>query len=308
MRIRQLNDMRRRDRMSLALVVLMMILGAARATPIVQLDTIEVPGFETPESVAVGPDGRYYVSNIGGNGVPGDGSVKAISGNPFSGTVTVTDVATGLDDPTGTVFVGTRLFVADDDKVWQIETTGEMAGEKHVFLSPTSFPGGTGMLNDIAADGEGNLFISDTNRGVIFKANMDGEVMLFLDAGPANPLRMPNGVIVDEEGSISGAPGSLLVIDLRNGNLVAIASDGSSAEVIARRFGAGDGLSFDAAGNLYISDFVRGRIFRLEPSFSSSVIARMRSPADLTVDRGRNWLVVPNFLKDAVTFVQLPAS
>ncbi|GEM_PF-1617483 len=305
MRMRQSDNMERCGWMLLALVFLVGILGAARATPIVQLDMIEVPGFETPESVAVGPDGRYYVSNIGGNGVPEDGSIKAISGNPFDGTVTVTDVATGLNDPTGTVFVGTRLFVVDDDRVWQIETTGDMAGEKNVFLPPDRFPGGTGMLNDIAADEDGHLFISDTNRGIIFAANLDGEVTLFLDAGPANPLRMPNGVIVDEEGGFGGEPGSVLVIDLRNGNLVAIAPDGSSASIIARRFGAGDGLAFDAAGNLYISDFVRGRVFRLEPNLSSSVIARMRSPADLTVDVERNWLVVPNFLKDTVTFVRL---
>jgi sugar lactone lactonase YvrE len=288
------------------IVLLLGFVGVARTAPFFQTGRrVEVEGFRIPESVATGPDGKYYVSNIGRINRMGDGSIKVISGNPFDGTASVSDVATGLNDPAGIAFVGSDLFVTDEKFVWKIQTSGETAGEKSVFLSPEVFPGGTGLLNDMAADADGHLFMSDTNRGVIFKADPQGNVSVFLDSGPMNPLRMPNGVVLDADGQISGQAGSLLVVDLRNGNLVAVAPDGGSAEVIARGFGTGDGLAFDAQGNLYISDFARGRVHRMKPDRSTEVFARTTSPADLTVDRQRGWLIVPNFLKRKVTFFEM---
>jgi hypothetical protein len=268
---------------------------------------VEVEGFSTPESVSVGPDGLYYVSNIGRTGTDGDGSIRVISGDPFAGTATVSDLATGLDNPAGTSFVGTDLFVTDGTRVWKIETAGERRGEKSVFLTPDSFPRGPGMLNDVAADSNGHLYISDTDEGVIFKANPMGQVSLFLDVGPMNPLRRPNGVIVDSEGLISGAAGSVLAVGITGGNLIAIASDGGSTQVIASRFGLtiGDGLAFDRQGRLYIGDF-RGRVYRMMTDRSiERILAGLTTPADLTVDQQKGWLVIPSFTDDKVSFVEL---
>lgn len=267
----------------------------------------EVLGFSTPESVSVGPDGLYYVSNIGRTGRDGDGSIRVIAGDPFAGMATVSELATGLDNPTGTTFVGTELFVADGTRVWRIETAGPRRGEKSIFLAPDMFPRRPAMLNDIAADAAGHLYISDTDLGVIFKANLMGQVSLFLDTGPMNPLRMPNGVIVDGEGLISGAAGSLLAVGITGGNLVAIAPEGGSAQVIADRFGLtiGDGLAFDRRGRLYIGDF-RGRVYRMMPDRSiERILTGLTTPADLTVDQRKNWLVIPSFTADRVLFIEL---
>ncbi len=268
---------------------------------------VEVAGFLTPESVAVGPDGRIYVSNINRFNVMGDGSIKAISGNPFDGIVVVNDVATGLNDPKGITFIGSELFVTDVNQVWKVETAGEMAGEKSVFLAPEVFPGGAQFLNDIGADADDNLFMSDSNRGIIFKADPQGNVSIFLNRGLRNPLRGPNGVLVDAEGEISQQAGSLLVVDGQTGNLVAVMPDGSSVQMLASGFGSGDGLAFDVQGNLYISDFSGGRVHRMKPDRTVQIFAQnFMASADLTVDQERGWLVVPNFNGNTVSFLELP--
>lgn len=267
----------------------------------------EVQGFSTPESVSVGPDGLYYVSNIGRTNRDGDGSVSVIVGDPFAGTATVSELATGLDNPTGTAFIGTELFVVDGARVWKIETAEPRRGEKSVFLAPEAFPRRPAMLNDIAADAAGHLYISDTDLGVIFKASPMGQVSLFLDTGLMNPLRMPNGVIVDSEGLISGVAGSLLAVGITGGNLVAIAPEGGSGRVIASRFGLtiGDGLAFDRRGRLYIGDFI-GRVYRMRTDRSiERILTGLTTPADLTVDQRRNWLVIPSFTGDRVLFIEL---
>lgn len=287
-------------------ILLLTLTSLVNTAPMFQINRrVELRGFMTPESAAVGPDGRYYISNIGSLNRDEDGTIKVISGNPFDGTAEVTDVATGLNGPSGILFMGTELFVVDQGMVWRIETAGEMAGEKTVFLPPEAFPGGSEQLNDIAADADENIYISDTRRGVIFKADLDGLVSIFLDEGPENPLRSPNGLLIDAEGQLSEQPGSLLVVDVTTGDLVAVAPDGSSAEVIGEGFGSGDGLVFDAQGNLYITDFLVGRVFRMAPDRTSEAIARTQSPADLTVDREKGWLIVPNFLRNRVTFMEL---
>jgi sugar lactone lactonase YvrE len=262
----------------------------------------------SPVSVALGPDGKYYVSNLGANrGTRMDGSMKIISGTPFDGTATVSDLATGLRNPTGIFFVGSDLFVADDDRVWKISTTGEAAGEKSVYLAPDAFPGGTELLNDIIADADGTFFISDSDRGVIFKADPQGRVSLFLEGDPMKPLRRPYGLLFDTDGHISGRAGALLVIDSGNGNLAAVSPADGSTELIATGFGNGIGLALDAQGNLYVSDFLGGlgQIRRLKLDRTIEVVTRTLSPADIIVEKERGWLIVPNLATGRVTFFEL---
>src|SRR5438132_12710605 len=78
-----------------------------------------VTGLKNPESVAVGSDGRIYVTEIGEFGKDGDGRVMVIVNGkavPF---------ATGLDDPKGIVAWQKWLFVTDDKRVWRVDLTGQ---------------------------------------------------------------------------------------------------------------------------------------------------------------------------------------
>jgi hypothetical protein len=61
-----------------------------------------VDSIPAPESVAIGPDGAWYVSSFGKFGVKGDGAVYRV--DPEKGAREI--FAPGLDDPCGLLFVG----------------------------------------------------------------------------------------------------------------------------------------------------------------------------------------------------------
>jgi outer membrane protein assembly factor BamB len=267
---------------------------------------IDVNGFYFPESVTVGPDGKYYVSNYGQDGVPGDGSIAVISGNPLAGDVTVSTLTDGMNSPTGAAFVGTDLYVADAIMVWKVPTTGETAGQKSVYLPPERFTIRPRGLNDLTADAEGNLYISDSSRRYIYKANPQGMVTLLLRTTTAIPWRNPNGVLVDTKGILT-APKNLLIVDFGTGLLSSLSPDGSLLQQIAQGFGAGDGLAFDSQDRLYISDYLGGKIFRVNPDKTSELFADdFTTPADHAIDEKTGCLIVPNFDISTVTFMKLP--
>src|SRR5215210_6104016 len=76
-----------------------------------------VDSIPSPESVAIGPDGAWYVSSFGRFGVEGDGAVYRVTPENMRREV----YAGGLDDPTGLVFVGETLWVADRKGVYQVK-------------------------------------------------------------------------------------------------------------------------------------------------------------------------------------------
>src|SRR5262245_2355526 len=112
-----------------------------------------ITGLQNPESLAVGGDGRVYVSVIGEFDKDGDGSIVVLDKGkavPF---------ATGLDDPRGLVAFQGWLFVTDRTRVRRIDPRGKVSD-----LAPArAFPTPPVLLNDIAVDIEsGMLYVSDS--------------------------------------------------------------------------------------------------------------------------------------------------
>ncbi len=279
------------------LVVLSIAWAVQTENVVAQNERVAFTGFRTPESVTVGPDGNYYVSDIGRFDVMGDGSIKVITGDPFSGEAEVTTFATGLDDPKGAVFVGEDLIVADIRKLVRVTP----AGETSTFLSRSDFPGAVLFLNDMDIDSEGNIFVSDTNRRVIFKIDPEKNVSLFHDL--ADTMTGPNGVSVDEEGHI-GQRGSVVSIDLRPpGALLVISPDGSSSREIANGFN-GDGVDFDSDGTLYVTDLGRG-VLTVDSNGNTELFADgFVQSADFTIQQEKNLLIVAD-LAGRVVFIKL---
>jgi hypothetical protein len=88
-----------------------------------------IPG---PESIAVGPDGAWYVSSFGKFDNGADGAVYRVE--PDNGTRE--RYAGGLEDPCGVVFVGNTLWVAD-----RKGSTGSPAARPSWSTPPGTFPG-----------------------------------------------------------------------------------------------------------------------------------------------------------------------
>jgi gluconolactonase len=253
-----------------------------------------IQGFSTPESVAISPDGKYYVSNIGGFDVDGDGTISLIDVD------SAREIVSGLNDPKGMAFWESTLFVSDKTKIWKITPDGN----KTVFVDSDAFPKPPIFLNDLVFDKEGNLYVSDTGGfeevdGAIFKVTPEGSVSTLVDYTVSEDIESPNGLIFNPEGN-------LLVVDLGNGKLMSISDDGENVTVLHEGFGAGDGLAYECEGNLYVSDWNSGNIHQINKEGNVSLFMEgFKASADITIDKTNHVLLVPEFNANRVVIVKL---
>lgn len=142
------------------------------------------------------------------------------------------------------------------------------------------------MLNypwGLAADAAGNVYIADESNNRIRKVSLGGTITTiagngiasyFGDGGPAttSPLNTPVGLAID-------TAGNLYFSDYYNHRIRKIAADGTISTVAGNGSAgfSGDGgpaiyarlyypvgVSFDAAGNLYIADQYNHRIRKVD--------------------------------------------
>ena len=92
--------------MKRSLSLALLLFAGPAAAPAAELPKPLVEGMVLPESVAIGPDGKMYVSVIGGD-KDGDGSIVRIDNGK------AVTVVPGLDDPKGIAFFQKWLFIAD---------------------------------------------------------------------------------------------------------------------------------------------------------------------------------------------------
>jgi DNA-binding beta-propeller fold protein YncE len=253
-----------------------------------------VEGLASPESVAVGHDGRMYVTQIGKSGVDGDGSLAVIEdGKPKI-------FAKGMDDPKGLVAVGSDFYVADKTRVWKVDATGAAT----VYAAADAFPVKPLFLNDIEASPQGDLYVSDcgkfTSDGAIFCIKPSKEITVVVSQKTAPELRAPNGLLVDGNEH-------LLMVDFTTGRLYrANLADGKLVE-LARGFGGADGLTRDAKGRIYVSDWRKGRVFVMnsESDKPKLMLSGFKNSADIFFDAKSGKLLVPDTKAGTITAVTL---
>lgn len=257
-----------------------------------------VKGLTSPESVLVGPDGRIYVSEIGGFGKDGDGKVSVIgkSGNiePF---------AKGLDDPKGLAVSKDVIYVADKTRVWKIDKQGQAS----VFAKAEDFPQPPLFLNDLAFDTSGNLYVSDSGdvqkggKGAIFRITPAGKVSMLISEAQNPSIKSPNGLLSEQSGK-------LLVVDLASGELLRLDVGKGKVEKVAEGFGGGDGLALDAAGVLYVSDWKGGRVWKMnlkqKGAKPEQYAQTFQAAADIALSGDGKFILVPDM--KAGTLVWLP--
>jgi len=142
----------------------------------------------------------------------------------------------------------------------------------------------------LATDRDGNLYVSDaqTHRvrqisptGIIRTIAGTGVAGFSGDGGPAvvAQLSAPYGLAVD-------TTGNLFIADLANHRIRRIARDGTISTVASDvTFLAPRNLATDSVGNLYISDFDSGYVYRFNVAGTTSIVAILKYPAGLAVDR-----------------------
>jgi sugar lactone lactonase YvrE len=236
---------------------------------------------KVPESV-IYDEGRniLYVSNINGNPTEKNGK-GFMSRVPLSGEVQELKWITGLNAPKGSGIHKGKLYVADIDRLVEIDIA---AGK---VITTYQAPGAQ-FLNDVAIDEKGLVYVSDSSssNSVIYRLK-EGKISLWLRG---SDIGRPNGLYAEKDRLVVGnsSDGKLKAVRWRDKAITTIAVTGSGI----------DGIAADGEGGYFISDWT-GTTSLVRPSghvveLINTTLSGINS-ADITYIKERNLLIIPTF-------------
>ncbi|MFH1195006.1 MAG: SMP-30/gluconolactonase/LRE family protein [bacterium] len=214
-----------------------------------------------------------YVSNYTGES---NGFISVVN---TKGEMEKPDWITGILQPTGLCIYNDKLYVVGRYNLIEIDLEKGQVSNRFQIPSP-AFP------NDIASDGNGAFYITDSRKNVIYKLE-NGTISEWLNSGE---LSQSNGIIVDKDKIIVGtsADGSIKSIDINTKEIKNIFSLEPGTVM--------DGLACDGKGNYLITDHA-GRLFRVTPSGSGELLlnttARPITLADFDYVPEKGLLIIP---------------
>lgn len=266
-------------------VISALMLGVFLTSAAHAAEVKKITGLKTPESAVAGKDGRIYVSEINEAGKDGDGRISVIGAD---GKAQV--FADGMDDPKGLAMMGKDLYVADKARILKVAPDGKW----QVYTAAEAFPSTPKFLNDLEADGLGNLYVSDSGDiqggsggGAVYRINKNGEVATVVDG--SNPMvKGPNGLLM-------GGRGTLLEVDFATGVLYSIQLGSGEMKKLAEGFGGGDGIVRGKNGMLYVSDWKGGKVYSVSKQGEVKLLKDgFQAAADIAKSPDGKALLVPD--------------
>lgn len=278
------------------------LLGCAQqknTNEIVQAPPTKITGFKSPESVVQSIDGKIYVSEINEFGKDSDGQISVIE----NGNVRV--FADGLDDPKGLVIIADKLYVADKTRIYKISLAD--ASQRTEFVPASAFPKSPQFLNDLEADPNGNLYVSDSGDilgtgkgGAIYKISPDGTVSTLVDGANNELVMAPNGLLADDTGKY------LLFVDFTSGTLYNLNMETGEVADLEEGFGGGDGLVHHSSGTMYVSDWKGGKVYAVSRNGEINQIGpQYQAAADIAITKDEHYLMVPDMKAGELDFIDL---
>ena len=278
----------------LYLFVAAVALGLATA-PCDALAQITVTNLQSPYSFVSSASGKeYFISSV--NGDP-----EAVDNNGFitkldaSGNIVNLKFIQGgangvtLNAPKGMTLVEQTLYVADLDQLRAFDmVSGASVGSVPMPAVPGQAPV---SLTDVASNGAGLLYCSDQGANRIYRVELPSRKVTLFVADPA--LAGPAGLAVHPKS------GELIAVSWNKGKIFSISPQGAVSEIFSNgffssRFSNLRGVDFDRWGNMYVSDFTTGKVWRMTWDKRFQVIAEyLPSPGDLGIDRTNNLILVP---------------
>ena len=257
-------------------------------------EAAQILGLESPNSFVGDQQGsEYFISNINGEPDARDNN-GFITKLDTAGKVTklkfiqggVADVV--LHAPKGLALVGPTLYVADLDELKGFDkTTGKLT-------VAVAFPAAHVSLTDVTLGPGGLLYASDQAANKIYQIDPSANHRISLLIHD-NRLAGPAGIAIHPKTN------HLIAVSWEKGKILDITPDGQLTELESNGFFTGrfqnlSGVDFDRWGNMYVSDFTRGKIWRMTRDHRFQVIAEyLFSPADISIDRASNLILVPYY-------------
>lgn len=236
---------------------------------------------KVPESVLLDRTNKVlYVSNIDGQDpwkADGRGSIGKVA---LDGKIIEAEWVSGLESPKGLGMFNGKLYAADLTNLVIIDiATGKI--EQKVPIA------GAVGLNDIAVDGQGVLYISDSPGKRVFRFE-NGKSEVFLDN-----LNGPNGLFINGT--------DIFVLD--NQAMHKVNSDRTLTKITDGLDGNADGLE-NVIGNEYIISCWEGLIWYINSDGTKEMLLDTRTvqknTADIGFDKESKTVYVPTFFKNTI--------
>lgn len=258
---------------------------------------LQVSGLESPHSFLADPPSRsYFISNINGetNARDNNGFITKLSDDGRIIAFKFIEGGRGdvtLHAPKGMAIVDHVLYVTDVDTLRAFDkNTGKPLA---TVVLPRPADGKTSQsLVDVAADGQGHLYLADQGGNAIYRVDLTTPLTLSLYvSGPH--LAGPSGVAVHPK------TGHIVVVSYDSGKIFDLTPEGVLTELASNGFFTGrfqnlSGVDFDRWGSMYVSDATKGKIWRMLPNHKFQVIAEyLPGPSDLGIDRVNHLILVP---------------
>ncbi len=256
---------------------------------------ITVTELQTPYSFVSSAAGKeYFISSVNGEPEAADnnGFITKLDAN--GKIVNLKFIQGGRGDvtlhaPKGMALVDQILYVADLDSLRAFDVA---SGKP---LAAIAVPGASAqtrpLLTDVVFDGKSLLYCSDQKANRIYRIELPSHKVTVLTADPS--LAGPAGLAVHPKS------GRIIAVSWDKGKIFEITPDGAVSELFSNGFFSGRftnlrGVDFDRWGNMYVSDFTTGKVWRMTWDRRFQVIAEyLPSPGDISIDRTNNLILVP---------------
>jgi sugar lactone lactonase YvrE len=213
----------------------------------------------------------------------------------FDGKMIAEKWASGMNAPKGLALVGGKLYVADIDVLHEIDTKDGKVLKSYPAKDAK-------FLNDVAADADGNVYVSDMVTDTIWRLSKGTFEPWLSDA----KLENPNGLLVEggdlrvaawgkmTDGFATKVPGHL--------KSVSIASKAITSVGEAKPVGNLDGLEPLGNGAYLISDWMSGDVIRFDADGKiEKLLALGQGAADIGYDAKSATMFVPQMMKNTLT-------
>ncbi len=266
-------------------------------TPSIDWETVQdttdiiysITGLDGPEAVRYDPQQDvYFISNFTGGGTTQD-STGFITKADAEGNILDLRFMTGTEEfpfhaPRGMFIVDNTLWAAD---VLGVHGFDKSTGEQTDFIDFTEFK--IGFLNDISANTDGALFVTDTGTNRVFKVE-NRKPSIYLDSLP----EAPNGITLNPENQ-------QFVLAPWGGDQIfrSFSRTDDLAKYATLEGGYFDGIEF-LQSNLLAASQQDSSIRYFDGAQSPVFIKTTGRPADIGINTNLNHIAVPYIALDRV--------
>jgi DNA-binding beta-propeller fold protein YncE len=243
--------------------------------------------FLKPESALYDSSKKtVYISNINGEYLAKDGN-GFISKMKTNGEIEKLKWIEGLDNPQGMGLYKNKLYVADINRVVQINTKTAKI-EKIYNVETAKF------FNDITSDVNGEIYISDCFDNKIYKISND-KIKLWFDS---DILSMPNGLLCTKD--------DILVLNMKNKTAFAINKLTKKFHEIFNGIDNLDGIVSDGESGYIVSGAWQGQLFHIFSDGKKKLLLDLGKEKIITADIEyivkQNLLIVPTLNKTVIGY------